>query len=164
MIRRLILLRHAKSDWSSDGLGDHERPLNARGRKSAPQVGRTLTARGWVPEAVRSSDSARTRETWGRAAPELPATLEPEWVPALYLASARTILEVAAQVPDEVRCALLLGHNPGMSDAATRLAGTYVELRTADAALLEAEGPTWAVALDPTVWRLVDVIRARDEG
>jgi hypothetical protein len=66
MQRRLMIMRHAKSAWSSDVASDHERPLNKRGRRDAPRVGKRLAKLGWVPEFVVSSDSRRTRETWER--------------------------------------------------------------------------------------------------
>ena len=59
MTRRLILMRHAKSDWGT-GDDDHDRPLNARGRGDAPRVGEALRELGWVPDLVVLSDSART--------------------------------------------------------------------------------------------------------
>lgn len=160
MRRRLVLMRHAKSDWSSVGQGDHERPLNARGRKSAPAMARVLALGGFVPDAVCSSDSARTTETWERMALEWASEVVPQWVPALYLAEPRTILEVATTLPAEARCGLLLGHNPGMSEAASRLAGFDIELRTADAAVFEADSADWA----PQAWRLLVVLRSRDAG
>ena len=64
MHRRLIIMRHAKSSWTSGALSDHERPLNARGIRDAPRVGAALVKRGWLPQLVLSSDSERTRETF----------------------------------------------------------------------------------------------------
>ncbi len=162
MLRRLVLMRHAKSDWSSAGVGDHERPLNARGRRSAPAMARALAAQGCIPDAVCSSDSARTTETWERMALELALDVAPRWEPALYLADPRTILEVTKTLPAEAACGLLLGHNPGMSEAATLLARHDIELRTADAAVFEAQSSDWQVA--PLAWRLVFVLRAREVG
>jgi len=66
MISRLILMRHAKSSWKYHDLSDHERPLNQRGRKSAVKIAKELIRLEWIPDKLYSSDSARTRETWGR--------------------------------------------------------------------------------------------------
>jgi len=63
MLSRLLLMRHAKSSWSDGELTDHERPLNERGRRAASAVGAALTARGFAPEIIWSSDAKRTRET-----------------------------------------------------------------------------------------------------
>ena len=64
MKRRLIVMRHAKSSWKDPGQTDHERPLNGRGRRSAPLVAARLAELGWAPTRVHSSDAARTVETW----------------------------------------------------------------------------------------------------
>ena len=66
MTRTLILTRHAKSSWDAPVASDHDRPLNKRGRKSAPAIGTWLKQNGWLPDEVISSTSARTRETWDR--------------------------------------------------------------------------------------------------
>jgi phosphohistidine phosphatase len=100
--RRLILLRHAKSDWHAGADSDHERPLSARGRDDAPRVGERLSELGWVPEVVWSSDATRTRQTWDRMQPALSAALpaRPEVVftPDLYLATpARIRATIAAR-------------------------------------------------------------------
>ncbi|MEZ4466682.1 MAG: histidine phosphatase family protein [bacterium] len=122
MGRRLVLMRHAKSDWSHDGLSDHERPLNGRGRRSAPAMAQALAARGFVPDVAASSDSQRTTETWILLAAELGLDVEPRWSRELYLAGPATILAAAARLPAAGTCGLILGHNPGMSEAATLLA------------------------------------------
>ena len=61
--RRLVLLRHAKSDYP-DEVADHDRPLAARGRRDAPLVGRWLARSGYRPDAVICSTARRARETW----------------------------------------------------------------------------------------------------
>ncbi len=156
---RLILLRHAKSDWAA-GVSDHERPLNARGRRTAPQVGAWLAAQGWAPQAVRSSDAARTHETWLHLAEHLPGVV-PTFTPRLYLASPPTIIELVRGLPAG-ETTLLLGHNPGLSDAARWLSGQPVDLGTADAALLEGPGDDWhAVTARPGQLRLVRHLVAR---
>jgi phosphohistidine phosphatase len=64
MTRTLILIRHTKSDWDDSGLDDHDRPLNDRGRLSAPRIGAWLAEQGFEPDAVLCSTARRTRETW----------------------------------------------------------------------------------------------------
>ena len=65
MTRTLILTRHAKSSWDDPFLNDHDRPLNKRGRKSAPVIAGWLRENGWLPDEVLSSTSARTRRNLG---------------------------------------------------------------------------------------------------
>ena len=72
MQRRLMLMRHAKSAWTSHVPTDHERPLNERGRRDAARVGKRLAKLGWVPDLVVGSDSRRTEETWERMQKRFP--------------------------------------------------------------------------------------------
>src|SRR5690606_1322492 len=71
-MKRLVLMRHAKSSWSDPTLEDHARPLNKRGKRDAPWAAERLVSLGFAPDVVLSSDSRRTRQTWKRMAPILP--------------------------------------------------------------------------------------------
>jgi len=75
-MRRLMLLRHAKSD-RPPGIADHDRPLNRRGRDEAPLVGTYLAHNGLVPDRVLCSTSERTRETWELVAGSLADAVPP---------------------------------------------------------------------------------------
>jgi phosphohistidine phosphatase len=119
--RRLILLRHAKSDWPD--VPDRDRPLAKRGRRDAPRIGRWLHEHGYQPDVVVVSDAARTRQTWDLVAPELGESPAVHFEPRAYAASALTLLYLAQELPARYRTALLIGHNPGLSELATSLAG-----------------------------------------
>ena len=121
MTRRLILLRHAKSDWPD--VPDRDRPLAKRGRRDAPRIGRWLDEHGYQPDVVVVSDAARTRQTWDLVAPELGGSPAVHFEPRAYAASAPTLLYLAQELPARYRTALLIGHNPGLSELATSLAG-----------------------------------------
>jgi phosphohistidine phosphatase len=121
MTRRLILLRHAKSDWPD--VPDRDRPLAKRGRRDAPRIGRWLDEHGYQPDVVVVSDAARTRQTWDLVAPELGGSPAVHFEPRAYAASALTLLYLAQELPARYRTALLIGHNPGLSELATSLAG-----------------------------------------
>ncbi|MDF0602581.1 histidine phosphatase family protein [Psychromarinibacter sp. C21-152] len=122
MTLRLILVRHAKSSWKEAALDDHARPLNKRGRRAAEAIGGWLAERGYHPDLVLSSDSARTRETWDRMAPHVPAPLQIVWTPSLYLAGPSAFLHALREVR-EARTVLMLGHNPGISHFASAIVG-----------------------------------------
>jgi phosphohistidine phosphatase len=87
MTRTLILIRHAKSDWDDPALSDHDRPLNARGQRSAPRIGAWLAEQGVTPDAVLCSTALRTRETWDGIATQLPEAPEPVFSHGLYHAA-----------------------------------------------------------------------------
>ena len=162
--RWLIVLRHAKSDWSDD-LPDHERPLAARGIRDAPKLGRWLTETGHVPERVVCSTARRTRETWQRLSEALPAQPPVEYDEDLYGGDVDEFLNAARRTPPEVTTLALVGHEPGVSDFTLHLAG-----RGEDTRLVQAKFPTGAAALLATTdgWdalssaRLVAFFRPRD--
>jgi phosphohistidine phosphatase len=118
--RRLMLLRHAKSDWPD--VPDVDRPLAKRGRRDAPAVGRWLRGRGYRPDTVICSVARRTRQTWDLVAPELGGSPSVTFEPRAYGASALTLLYLLRELPGTCRTALLIGHNPAIEDLATHLA------------------------------------------
>ena len=118
--RRLILLRHAKSDWPD--VPDMERPLAKRGRRDAPVVGRWLRGHGYLPDTVICSVARRTRQTWKLVAPELGGSPSVTFEPRAYAASALTLLYLVRELPGTCWAALLIGHNPGIEDLAAHLA------------------------------------------
>ncbi len=116
MTRTLILTRHAKSSWNSLALGDHARPLNKRGRSSAPAIAAWLRENGWLPDEVLSSDATRTRETWDRMGLQ---AAKVRFDRGLYLADpARMLTELTGATGQTV---LMLGHNPGIAAFANRI-------------------------------------------
>jgi phosphohistidine phosphatase len=129
----LLVLRHAKSDWP-EGVPDHDRPLAKRGRRDAPRVGRWLARHDYGPDVVVCSTSRRTRETWDLVAAKLDATPVVIFDPRAYGASAQTLLYLACELPDECRTALLIAHNPGVSEFAG------ASFPTAAVAVLEFDG------------------------
>ena len=118
--RRLILLRHAKSDWPD--MPDRDRPLAKRGRRDAPRIGRWLHEHGYQPDVVVVSAAARTQQTWDLVAPQLGGSPAIRFEPRAYAASALTLLYLAQELPARYRTALLIAHNPGLSELATSLA------------------------------------------
>ena len=118
--RRLILLRHAKSDWPD--VPDRERPLAKRGRRDAPVVGRWLRDHGYLPDVVICSAARRTRQTWELVAPELGGSPSVTFEPRAYAASALTLLYLVRELPGTCRAALLIGHNPAIAELAASLA------------------------------------------
>ncbi|WP_189537282.1 SixA phosphatase family protein [Streptomyces roseolilacinus] len=119
--RRIVLLRHAKAEWSQDS--DHERPLADRGRQEAPLAGRRLAGVGITPDLTLCSTAVRTRETWKLVVSELPQRPRTLYDERIYEASLGELIAVLNETPEEVRDLLLVGHNPGVHALADALAG-----------------------------------------
>jgi phosphohistidine phosphatase len=139
---RLVIVRHAKSAWP-DGVSDEKRPLNKRGRRDAPAVGRWLRKRIGRPRAVVCSPAARTRQTWELVADELGKAPDPIFDKRVYEASAKKLLAVVRDLPDGAGPAVLVGHNPGVADLVELLTGESPDMKTSAIAVLDVAGP-WA--------------------
>jgi phosphohistidine phosphatase len=121
-VRRLTLVRHAKSDWSLPGQNDWDRPLNRRGQRDAPEMARRLRSRRLKPDRILSSPAVRALTTASVMARELK-------VPAshvaqderLYLASPADLLAVIRELGADAKHLMVFGHNPGMTECANRL-------------------------------------------
>lgn len=161
LMKTLLLARHAKSDWGIHGLSDHDRPLNARGRHDAPTMARNLVDEGVGVQWIVSSTATRARSTADEYAAAFELALIEE--SALYAASARTILAVAATLPDEADVAMLVGHNPGMTDAVAELTGSFVEFPTCAVAECAVDVGSWAELIEGS-GRLLRLRTPRDLG
>ena len=118
--RRLILTRHAKSSWDDPDQDDHGRPLNARGRRAALELGEWLHSRGYEPDEVLCSTAERTRETWFRAlAAPLEVTPRVSYVDSLYHATPDVMLAALQKATGD--CVMMIGHNPGIGELAAML-------------------------------------------
>lgn len=150
-MKRLYLLRHAKSSWEDPALADHDRPLNARGRRAAGRMATYLREQGIRPELVLCSSARRTKETLEQLGGAVTTDSTVEIRPALYLADADDLLGIVRSIPEPLESALLIGHNPGMQDLAIELAGRGGERRrlrekfpTAALAALESKVDRWS--------------------
>lgn len=121
-MRRLMLLRHAKSDRPA-GVDDHDRPLAERGRHEGAAMGRHMAAAGLAPDLAIVSTARRAQETWQVVRPAFAGDIDERAERRLYEASARSILHVAREAGADVRTLLLIGHNPGFHELALALIG-----------------------------------------
>ncbi|MEZ5932730.1 MAG: histidine phosphatase family protein [Alphaproteobacteria bacterium] len=158
-MRRLLLLRHAKSSWDQDDLDDMSRPLAPRGRRAAPVIGRYMSGRDLLPDLVLCSTAERARQTlelvtaeWEReagAAPKVTMRV------SLYLASAGELFASVQRLDDDVESVMIVGHNPGLATFAGNLVtnGDPLGMRA-----MAAKFPTAALAvvdLDLRSWNEV---------
>ncbi|WP_133915275.1 SixA phosphatase family protein [Streptomyces sp. NBC_00582] len=168
--RRLVVLRHAKSDWPA-GVPDHERPLAARGRRDAPAAGRALAEIGGVPDLALVSTAVRARRTWDLAAAEWDTPPPVRHDPRLYAADVPDLLDVVRETPAEVGTLLLVAHNPGLEELVLELAGDAVgdaldrvrqKFPTSAIAVLAWQGPHWR-SLGPGSALLTSLLVPRGE-
>ena len=112
---RLIMMRHAKSDWSQPNLSDHDRALNVRGGYAAPRMARHLLEQSLEPELVLASTAVRVQQTLG-------LMREQQWASEarvedrkdLYLATPQHLAKTIEKTDTQCKSLMLIGHNPGM--------------------------------------------------
>ncbi len=121
-LRRLILLRHAKSAWP-EGVADHERPLAKRGEKAALTMGAYMAREGLIPDLVLVSTAKRTQQTWKLVRKALPENIEEHDRPDLYEAGGEKIVDVVRSVDQPAQSLMLIAHHPGMVDAVQLMTG-----------------------------------------
>jgi len=160
---RLILMRHAKSDWDTDAPTDHARPLNNRGRREAPRVARRLVEIQWEPELILSSDSQRTRETCGLVNEELDSSPELIFLDSLYHGGPREITTAILEADHSCNPIMVVGHNPGWEEAVRWWTHEPVRMTTANAALLQIKATDWPSAINSNdQWGLVEILRPKE--
>ncbi len=129
MPRELLILRHAKSDWDSGAANDFDRPLAKRGKRDAPKVAAWLYREGLVPDHVISSPAERARQTATKVCEGLDIKKKRiVWESDIYQAGVPELLEVLARCPTKAGTVLIIGHNPGLEELVSYLAGEDLDL------------------------------------
>jgi phosphohistidine phosphatase len=149
-MRRLWLLRHAKSSWDDPAMPDQDRPLSDRGRRAAAALAEHCRDADVRPDLVLCSSAVRARETLAGVLPGLGTALRVSIEDALYTFEARDVLERLRSLPDDAGAVLLIGHNPAIGTLAGRLAAAGDALER-----LTTKYPTAALAtldLDVEAW------------
>jgi phosphohistidine phosphatase len=142
-MKTLLVLRHAKSSWDDPGLKDFDRPLNGRGLRAAPLIGRFIRKQKIAPDLMLCSPALRARETVAlvREAGRLDAPLR--FDERIYEASAERLCEVITQIEERVNQALLVGHNPGLEELISFFTGEAKRMATGALAQLTLDVEKW---------------------
>jgi phosphohistidine phosphatase len=139
-VKTLHLLRHAKSDWSGEGVADHERPLNGRGKRSRLEIAEHV--KDWTVDLVVCSTARRARAT---AKPVVEALGCPvRYDDALYEATPGALLTVVQGLADDDASVMLVGHNPTMEELTELLCASSPEYPTAALGTIELAVDTWS--------------------
>lgn len=158
-MKTLILMRHAKSDWSDESQDDHDRPLNARGAADASRLAEYLQSQGVMPGHILCSTALRARETLAPLLTLLGGGMDVKYEPKLYMATATAMLKVITGLPAAAQVALVVGHNPGIHALALALGGRGDPLLLTELASKYPTGATAFLQFDADAWRDVDAGR-----
>lgn len=159
-MKRLILMRHAKSDWSL-GEDDHDRPLNKRGFTSAHALGEWLKSKGYLPDEILCSSANRTRQTLEALEVSADTTFDQK----LYLADPGVLLDQLCNAQGDV--VLMLAHNPGIAMLAQGLVSQplphprFQDYPTGATLVVDFKSDTWA-EIQPGLGQVVDFVIPRE--
>lgn len=161
-MKELLILRHAKSSWAGGTLSDHERPLQARGERDAPRIGRLLQEEGLLPDLIITSTARRARETASLAAAAVGYEGEVEETGSFYHASPSAYLARLRTLPADVKRVLVIGHNPGMEELIEMLTGAEERFPTAALARVALPITSWEKLRGHTKGELLNLWRPKE--
>jgi phosphohistidine phosphatase len=165
-MKTLLILRHAKSSWKFPDLSDHDRPLNRRGKRDAPRMGKTLKERGLVPDLVISSTATRAKDTASAVAKHSGYKGKRIRFESLYAAEPGAYLAVLRELTDNYQRVLIVGHNPGVEELIELLTGEIHIVPTCTLAQIEFDIEKWSDTLRRLTDRgkLVEILKLDEPG
>lgn len=143
-MKRLLLLRHAKSSWDHPNLADFDRPLNPRGLATAPFMGELIARRELQPDEIVSSPAKRAMQTALLIKESAGIDASLRFDERIYEASPKSLLQVSSELSDELSSAMLVGHNPGFEGFIGFLTGKVEPMPTAALAVIDLNIKSWA--------------------
>jgi len=163
-MKTLLVARHAKSSWDNDNLSDFQRPLNKRGLRVAPSMGKYLAENDLLPDVILCSTAKRAEETGNLYVEHSDYQGELQFESEFYLAPASTYIERLALLPNEIEKAMVIGHNPGLEGLVSRLTGQGATMPTAAIAIIELQVDYWSNVNGDTRGELTQFLAPKDLG
>ena len=142
-MKKLLILRHAKSSWKEPSLSDFQRPLNKRGTEAAPRMGEWIAQNNLVPDTIVCSTAVRAQETMALVIEGGPLDSACISTEELYLAPPQAYLENLAQLPESQTSAMVIGHNPGIEELVYQLCDEYRVMPTCALAVIDLQIAQW---------------------
>jgi phosphohistidine phosphatase len=164
IMKHLYLMRHAKSSWKDSSLSDHQRHLNKRGKKAAPQMGELLNRRELIPDIILCSTAKRARATVDGLLESMDFEGETLHFDELYHADTLTYFDQLQKLPPSITTAMIVGHNPTMSHFINVVCHVYEHMPTAAIAHIAFDCDEWSVVSHDTDCTLKNIWRPRELG
>jgi len=158
-MKTVLLLRHAKSSWDHPELSDRDRPLNKRGKRQAPEMGKLIYAENLTPDLILSSIARRACKTAEAVAKNCGYDGEIEHREDFYPGGPADYLRVLSELPDGVRRVMVVGHNPGLEELLRVLVGEVRSFPTAALAQVDLPLESWQELTAATRGKLVRILR-----
>jgi phosphohistidine phosphatase len=144
-MKKIYLLRHAKSSWDDSSMSDFDRPLNDRGLKDTPVMGKRLKEKGILPDLIISSPAVRALTTCQQIAQILGYALDKIKIDKrVYHATEHQLKSILQECGGEFRSVMMVGHNPGLTEFANRLTDNPIDnIPTCGAVVIDLEVAAW---------------------
>lgn len=143
-MKTLLIMRHAKSDWESGSNSDFDRPLNSRGLITAPQMGETLKESNLCPDLIISSPAQRAKSTAMAVAAEINYSTEIQFTETFYFGNLDQITKLICSTDNNTEKLMVVGHNPTWEGLVYFLSGKYLQMKTANIAVIEFDVNDWS--------------------
>lgn len=161
-MKTLLILRHAKSSWNNVYLSDYERPLNKRGKRDAPRMGKLLRREALTPDLIISSSAERAMKTAESVALASDYENEITFTREFYHADPDSYVAALSAVDDVVNCVMVVGHNPGIEELVEQLSEEWERMPTAALAQIQLSINSWDELSNDTIGDLVNVWRPKE--
>jgi phosphohistidine phosphatase len=161
-MKTLLLMRHAKSSWKHPDLPDQDRPLNKRGEKDAPRMGKFIREKELIPQLILASPAKRVSQTVDAIVGKMDFKGKVNYSDSLYLAEPSTYLSTLREISDEYERVMIVGHNPGLEGLLQILSGQVESLPTASVAHLVLPIEHWADLDESIHGELVERVKPRE--
>lgn len=161
-MKRLLIFRHAKSSWTDPNLSDFERPLNERGLRTAPFMGKLIVERGLSPAAIVSSPAKRARQTAELVVNEIGVETNLSFDDRIYEASPNALRIVVSETISDLTSVMIVGHNPGIEGFIRHLTGKIESMPTAALAVIDLNIESWK-EINHDTGSLITIIRPKEE-
>ncbi len=161
-MKKILLMRHAKSSWKNSDIPDHERPLKKRGQKDAEAMGKLLKSKKLIPDIILSSTAERAKSTAEIVAKASKFKGKIQLLDSLYMAEPSDIFTAVEDNGDDHKTVLIVGHNPGMEAFVQILNGKVESLPTSSIAYMTAKINKWKQLADEDSIKLKKLWRPKD--
>ncbi len=161
-MKKLLILRHAKSSWKDLSQADHDRPLNKRGKRDAPRIGKFMRERDMIPDLIISSTAKRAWKTAEAVADEVDYRKDVTRTRDLYHAYPDAFIEILQGLDNHFRSVLMVAHNPGIEELVAQLSGVYERMTTGALAHFELPIDDWQDLEDRMRGRLKGIYRPKE--
>jgi len=142
-MKTVLILRHGKSSWKNENLSDHDRPLKKRGIRDAIRMGELIKEEEIVPDVILCSTAKRAKSTAELAAETIYFEENIQYCRTLYHGSSYNYYEKLASLENDLKIAMVVGHNPGLEELLLDLASVDEWMPTAALAQIELKINSW---------------------